>query len=200
MTAIAIAAIQTMEGLAMLRVEGLIDWKLQAAVIDRVLRLPTSLFREYTVGDFVDRSMGIDAARQVFTGRALRSMMAGVFCWFSIGLMLYYDLKLGLIALGLTLVRALLIVATSAHSPLSREQVFCPAGQDRRLRAATDLRHRKAARRGRDRARARRVVEAIRRAEAQFHLIAEGFQCPWRFRGGVSADRHAHHLRRGEHT
>jgi NHLM bacteriocin system ABC transporter ATP-binding protein len=113
-TAVAIASVQAMEGLAMLRLEGLIDWKLQAAVIDRLLRLPASLFREYTVGDFVDRSMGIDAARRIFTGRALRGMMAGLFCWFSIGLMLYYDLKLGLIAVGLTLVRALLIIATSA--------------------------------------------------------------------------------------
>ena len=113
-TAIAIASIQTMEGLAMLKVEGLMDWRLQAAVIDRVLRLPTSLFREYTVGDFVDRSMGIDAARRVFTGRALRSMLMGVFAWFSIGLMLYYDLKLGLLAVLLTLIRALLIVASSA--------------------------------------------------------------------------------------
>ena len=42
LTAIGIASIQTMEGLAMLRLEGLIDWKLQAAVIDRVLRLPAS--------------------------------------------------------------------------------------------------------------------------------------------------------------
>jgi len=113
-TASAIASVQAVEGLAMLRIEGLIDWKLQAAVIDRVLRLPTSLFRDYTVGDFVDRSMGIDAARQIFTGRGLRGIMAGLFCWFSIGLLLYYDLKLGLVAVGLTLLRALLIVATSA--------------------------------------------------------------------------------------
>jgi hypothetical protein len=40
----------------------------------------------------------IDAARRVFTGRALRAM-AGLFAWFSIGLMLYYDIRLGLIAL-----------------------------------------------------------------------------------------------------
>ena len=113
-TAIGIASIQTMEGLSMLRLEGLIDWKLQAAVIDRLLRLPASLFREYTVGDFVDRSMGIDAARRIFTGRVLRGMMAGLFCWVSIGLMLYYDLKLGLVAFALTLVRALLIIGTSA--------------------------------------------------------------------------------------
>ncbi len=128
-TATAIASVQAMEGLAMLRVEGLIDWKLQAAVIDRVLRLPTSLFREYTVGDFVDRSMGIDTARQVFTGRALRGMMAGVFCWFSIGLMLYYDVKLGLVALGLTLVRALLIVATSAIRLYHENKYFALQGK-----------------------------------------------------------------------
>ena len=112
-TAIAVASVQTMQGLAMLRVEGTMDWRLQAAVIDRMLRLPTSLFREYTVGDFVDRAMGIDAARRVFTGRALRSMMTGFFAWFSIALMFYYDLKLGLVALLLTLVRALVIAAVS---------------------------------------------------------------------------------------
>jgi NHLM bacteriocin system ABC transporter ATP-binding protein len=113
-TAIATAGVQAMEGLAMLRLEGLIDWKLQAAVIDRMLRLPASLFREYTVGDFVGRSMGIDAARRIFTGSVLRGLMAGLFCWLSIGLMLYYDLKLGLVALALTAVRALLILFTSA--------------------------------------------------------------------------------------
>ena len=112
-TAIAVASVQAMQGMAMLRIEGTMDWKLQAAVIDRMLRLPTSLFREYTVGDFVDRSMGIDAARRVFTGRALRSVMSGLFAWFSIGLMFYYDIRLGLIALLLTLIRAVLIIAVS---------------------------------------------------------------------------------------
>jgi NHLM bacteriocin system ABC transporter ATP-binding protein len=113
-TAVAMASIQALEGLVMLRLEGLIDWKLQAAVIDRLLRLPASLFREYTVGDFVDRSMGIDAVRRIFTGRVLRGMLAGLFCWVSVGLMLYYDLRLGLVAFALTLVRALLIVTASA--------------------------------------------------------------------------------------
>jgi len=128
-TAIAIAGIQTVQGLAMLKVEGLMDWKLQAAVIDRMLSLPTSLFREYTVGDFVDRSMGIDAARRVFTGRALRSMMAGLFAWFSIGLMLYYDIRLGLIALLLTLIRAFLIVGVSAIRLYHENKYFSLQGK-----------------------------------------------------------------------
>ena len=119
-TALAIACVQAMEGLAFLRIEGMSDWKLQAAVIDRVLRLPTSLFREYTVGDFVDRSMGVDATRRILTGRALRGMMAGVFSLFSIGLMLYYDLKLALIAVALTLVRALLISRPARYASITK--------------------------------------------------------------------------------
>jgi NHLM bacteriocin system ABC transporter ATP-binding protein len=113
-TAIAMACIQVMEGTAMLRLEGLADWRLQAAIIDRVLRLPASIFRQYTVGDFVSRTLGIDAIRRILTGQTLRSLMAGLFCWFSMLLMVIYDAKLALLALALLFVRAFLIVATSA--------------------------------------------------------------------------------------
>ena len=112
--AVAMAGVQMMEATSMLRLEGLSDWRLQAAVIDRLLKLPASLFREYTVGDFVSRALGIDAVRRILTGSTLRSLMAGLFCFYSILLMLIYDLRLALIALGLILLRALLIIGTSA--------------------------------------------------------------------------------------
>ena len=110
---ISFASLQAMEGLVMLKLEGLVDYRLQAAVIDRLLRLPASLFRQFTAGDLVDRSMGINAARSILTGRILRGLTASLFCLFSLGLMFYYDLKLGVIALLLTLVRGVAIVATS---------------------------------------------------------------------------------------
>ncbi|WP_420970787.1 NHLP bacteriocin export ABC transporter permease/ATPase subunit [Bradyrhizobium sp. B120] len=113
-TAIAIAGLQGMQGLVTLRLEGLLDYKLQAALIDRLLRLPASLFRNYTTGDLVDRSMGIEAMRQIVTGRTLRGFTSALFGMFSIGLMLYYDLRLGSIALLLIALRATAIVATSA--------------------------------------------------------------------------------------
>lgn len=113
-TAIAIAGLQGMQGLVTLRLEGLLDYKLQAALADRLLRLPASLFRDYTTGDLVDRSMGVEAARQILTGRVLRGFTAALFGLFSIGLMLYYDLKLGSIAFVLTALRALAILAASA--------------------------------------------------------------------------------------
>jgi NHLM bacteriocin system ABC transporter ATP-binding protein len=113
-TAIAMAALQAMQGIAMLRLEGVIDWRLQAALVDRLLRLPASLFRQYTVGDLADRALGIDAVRRIATGRILRGFMAAMLCWFSFLLMFYYDFRLALVALALTTLRAILIVASSA--------------------------------------------------------------------------------------
>jgi NHLM bacteriocin system ABC transporter ATP-binding protein len=111
--AIAMASLQAMQGIAMLRLEGLLDWKLQAAIIDRLLRLPASFFRHYTVGDLADRTLGIDAIRRVATGRTLRGLLAGVFGLFSLMLMFYYDTRLALIATALTALRGVLIVSIS---------------------------------------------------------------------------------------
>jgi NHLM bacteriocin system ABC transporter ATP-binding protein len=113
-TAVSISSLQVVQGMVTLRLEGLMDYKLQAALIDRLLRLPAGLFRNYTTGDLVDRAMGIDAIRRILTGRTLRGLLASIFCVFSVSLMLYYDVKLGVIALALTLVRAVVIIGTSA--------------------------------------------------------------------------------------
>jgi len=123
-TATAAAGVQMMESTAMLRLEGLLDWRLQAAVIDRLLKLPASLFREYTVGDFVSRALGIDAIRRILTGQTLRSLMAGLFCWYSIFLMVIYDARLALIALALTFIRAFLIIGTSALRVYHETRLF----------------------------------------------------------------------------
>ncbi|KMO38427.1 ABC transporter [Methylobacterium variabile] len=112
--AIASAAIQVSENLAILRLEGLIDWTLQAAMIDRMLRLRAELFRDYTAGDLVGRVMGVDAVRRVLTGQSLRNLFAGIACAISIGLMLYYDVRLALVAVALSLVRSLLITLAAA--------------------------------------------------------------------------------------
>ncbi|MGW1424285.1 NHLP bacteriocin export ABC transporter permease/ATPase subunit [Bradyrhizobium manausense] len=110
---LSVAGVQVMQALVMLRMEATIDWRLQSAMIDRLLRLPTAIFREYTAGELVDRAMGIDAARRALTGHALRGMIAGLFCVFSLGLMLYYSFKLALVAIALTFVRAAAIIGTN---------------------------------------------------------------------------------------
>ena len=96
LVAIGMTSLQAMQGIAMLRLEGLLDWKLQAAIVDRLFRLPVSFFRQYTVGDLADRVLGVDAVRRVLTGRTLRGLLSGLFGLFSLLLMFYYDIRLAL--------------------------------------------------------------------------------------------------------
>lgn len=114
MVALGTAGFQAVQAIAMLRIEGRLDLTLQAALLDRLLRLPVAFFRHYTVGDLADRTLGIGAMRQVLTGRTIRGLLAGLFCLFSFALMFYFDVRLALVASALTAVRGAVIVATSA--------------------------------------------------------------------------------------
>lgn len=89
---------------AMLRLEGKLDASIQSAVWDRLLNLPVPFFRDYTAGDLAVRGMGINQMRQVLTGSTLNSILAGIFSVFSFALLFYYNVKLALLASGLTVI------------------------------------------------------------------------------------------------
>jgi ATP-binding cassette subfamily C protein len=103
--ALASAAFQVTRSIAVLRLGGKVDGAVQSAVWDRLLSLPVSFFRRYTVGDLASRSMGIDAIRDMLTGNVLTSLLAAVFSVFSFALLFYYSWKLAL--LGTVLVAVL---------------------------------------------------------------------------------------------
>jgi NHLM bacteriocin system ABC transporter ATP-binding protein len=104
---------QMMQGIAMLRLESRLDWVLQAAIVDRLLRMPTGFFRNFSVGDLSDRALGIEAVRTIVTGRAIRGFLALVSCAFSFAVMLYLDIRLGMLAIALAVVRVAIVVAIS---------------------------------------------------------------------------------------
>ena len=89
---------------AMLRLEGKMGSALQAAVWDRLLRLPVPFFRRYTSGDLADRSSGIGYILRTLTGSAIFSILSGAFSIFSFLLLFYYSWQLALIATGLVFV------------------------------------------------------------------------------------------------
>ncbi|MGK5094264.1 NHLP bacteriocin export ABC transporter permease/ATPase subunit [Deltaproteobacteria bacterium TL4] len=90
--------------IAMLRLEAKMGNPMQAAVWDRLLNLPTSFFRKFSVGDLSQRSNGITAIQNTLTGAALASIMGSFFSLFSFGLLFYYDVTLALVALLLVTV------------------------------------------------------------------------------------------------
>ena len=103
---LASAAFQVTRSIAVLRLGGKLDGTVQSAVWDRLLSLPVSFFRRYTVGDLASRSMGIDAIRDMLTGNVLTSMLAAVFSLFSFALLFYYSWRLALLGTALVAVLA----------------------------------------------------------------------------------------------
>jgi NHLM bacteriocin system ABC transporter ATP-binding protein len=83
---------------AVLRIETKLDARLQAAVWDRLLSLPVPFFRDYSAGDLAVRAMGINTIRQLVTGATISSLLSGVFSVFSLAVIFFYSVQLGLIA------------------------------------------------------------------------------------------------------
>lgn len=105
-SALAGASFQVTRSIAVLRLGGKADGTVQAAVWDRLLSLPVSFFRRFTVGDLANRSLGINAIRELVTGNVLTSALAAMFSLFSFALLFYYSWRLALLATALVLVLA----------------------------------------------------------------------------------------------
>jgi ATP-binding cassette subfamily C protein len=77
--AIAAALLTVAQGFSLLRAESRASTGLQAAVWDRLLRLPAPFFRGYTAGDLAQRADGIEMIRTLVTSSILLSLLGTLF-------------------------------------------------------------------------------------------------------------------------
>jgi NHLM bacteriocin system ABC transporter ATP-binding protein len=111
--AVSAAALDYSKTHAVLRLQSGIDLKLHAAVVDRLLRLPASFFKRFTVGDLADRAMGIAAIREMLAGAALSSLLGGVMSLVSLVMLFFYSVKLALVAVLLVVLSLSVTVGLS---------------------------------------------------------------------------------------
>lgn len=112
--AIGTAAFQLTRSFAMLRAETKMDSSLQFAVMDRLLSLAPTFFRQYTVGDLASRVNAITTIRQHLTGAGLSSLLTGFFSVFYLIVLFYYSVKLAFVAV-LTTIPPFLVTVCSGY-------------------------------------------------------------------------------------
>jgi len=98
---------QMTRAVSTLRLEGKMDYVIQAAVWDRLLGLPVTFFRNYNSGDLEMRAMGINQIRMTLSSTVLSTVMSGVFSVFYLFLLFYYNFKMALFAIGLIIIAIL---------------------------------------------------------------------------------------------
>jgi NHLM bacteriocin system ABC transporter ATP-binding protein len=90
---------QLAQGLSLMRLETFADASTQAAVWDRLLKLKASFFDRYSIGDLESRVSAIGDIRAKLSGTVLKSVFSGVFAFLNLGLLVYYNGLLALIAI-----------------------------------------------------------------------------------------------------
>jgi|CXWL01.1.fsa_nt_gi ATP-binding cassette subfamily C protein len=101
-TALGTSAFKITQSVAMLRVQGKMDYSVQAAVWDRLLELPLTFFRKYSSGDLADRASGVDQIRSIIAGAGVAAILGSFSSVFNVFQMMGYSFKLGAVAIGLT--------------------------------------------------------------------------------------------------
>lgn len=95
-SAFAGALFQVTRSIATLRIEGKMNSSVQAAIWDRLLKLPVPFFRNFTTGNLSTRALGIDQMLQIVTGIALTTILTSIFSFLNFFMLYYYDPSLAI--------------------------------------------------------------------------------------------------------
>lgn len=114
-TGLITAGLQLGQGVLQMRVETKSSINLQAGVMDYILRLPVTFYKNFSAGDLTNRVLSINSIRQILSNTLITATLSGAFSFVNLILLFYYDSKLawagvllGLIAAGFMVIMGLL--------------------------------------------------------------------------------------------
>ncbi|MCY3816411.1 MAG: ATP-binding cassette domain-containing protein [Gammaproteobacteria bacterium] len=105
------ALLHLLQGTAMMRLEGRLSSRVEAAFWDRLLRLPRGTLHRYPAGDLAMSGMTFQNLRDGLQGALADSVLSLVFLLPVFGVIFFYDTLLGIIALVFSLASLLVTVA-----------------------------------------------------------------------------------------
>jgi NHLM bacteriocin system ABC transporter ATP-binding protein len=108
------------QGVTSSRLQTLADVETQSAVWDRLLKLPVTFFREYTIGDLQSRVSAVTQIRRLLSSTVLQTIFSSIFASLNLGLMLFYSPSLTLVAIAMTV---LLIIVTNIVSLQTQKKI-----------------------------------------------------------------------------
>ncbi|MFK7941647.1 MAG: ATP-binding cassette domain-containing protein [Paracoccaceae bacterium] len=133
-TAIVSTVLGTARALATARIAGRGATGLNAALTDRLLRLPVGFFKGFSPGDLNQRLENVEQMRQLAVSVVMSAGLTAVLSVVYLGVLLTYDAKLALIGIGLV---AVYIIAVIIARVLQMEAIREAAELDGEIAALT---------------------------------------------------------------
>ncbi|UMY16492.1 NHLP bacteriocin export ABC transporter permease/ATPase subunit [Methylobacterium organophilum] len=113
----------------LLRLATLLNVDLEGAVWDRLLRLPASFFRTYASGDLALRASAINQMRDAISGTVIGTLLSAVFSVSSLALIVYYEWRLALVAIGLVLIELTVMILVNLRVLAWKRQALAAEGR-----------------------------------------------------------------------
>ncbi|MCP4067243.1 MAG: ATP-binding cassette domain-containing protein [Phycisphaeraceae bacterium] len=107
------ALVHVVAGIAFLRIETRSSYQVIASIVDRVLQLPSSFFRNTSAGDLTQRVMAIETVRSALTQSTLSVVVSLTASLSNIGVLFYYDAEMALTAFGVIVVELAIVIWVS---------------------------------------------------------------------------------------
>ena len=104
-----VALFSLVRSLMVLRIQDKMDMTIQAAVWDRLLRMPASFHRKYSVGNLESRVRACQKVIRILSARTVANIFAGAFSALNFLVLFWFSASLSLLALALVLVAAVAV-------------------------------------------------------------------------------------------
>lgn len=117
-------AFRLAQQLSLLRIGLWAEAETQSALWDRLLTLPPSFFRRFSSGDLEARVSSVSDAGRDITGRSLGALFGGVLALSNFFLLLYFSMRLSLLAVVLAAAVATFTVAIGQRMRTSLKALF----------------------------------------------------------------------------
>ncbi len=101
MVAIIQAMLSLVQSVFLIRLETKMNTRLQAGLMDHLIRLPIRFFKKFSAGDLTLRALTANTIRQIASQTLLAAALSGAFSIVNLGLLFYYAPKLAWIGIAL---------------------------------------------------------------------------------------------------
>ena len=119
-----VAGLTIVQNTAVLRLEGQLDLTMQAAIWARVLALPMDFFARYAAAELGTITLGISTVRETLSSVSTIAALGLVTGLVNLALLFWYSLSLGLIALAMVSVGALVSLALTRRGVRSQRVLY----------------------------------------------------------------------------
>lgn len=109
------SAFKIAQSVAVLRVQGKMDYSVQSAVWGRLLDLPLTFFRKYSAGDLADRASGVEKIRTIVAGAGISAILGTVASLFNGVQMLTYNFAMAATGIGLIMLQVFLVATINRY-------------------------------------------------------------------------------------